>query len=132
MSAVKPLNPLKTPHFRTKYLGNDFILPRYKNAVARRVEPFMAIYDGFMFSAVQNRLKKCLSPRSWILFLREQTEQPRRREQISKSQEQEPTTSRVGYNRIIYIISRFRQILGFQISQIRQISADLSRFCQIL
>ena len=56
-----------------------------------------------MFGAVQKRLKKCLSPRSWILFLRGQKEQPRRREQISRFQEQESTTSRVGYNRIIYI-----------------------------
>ena len=59
--------PLKTPHFRTKYLSNDFILPRYKNAVAGRVDPFTAIDDGFMFGAVQKRLKKCLSPRSWPL-----------------------------------------------------------------
>ena len=42
------------------------------------------------------------------------------------------TTSRVGYNRIIYNISSFRQILGFQISQICQIQADISRFGQIL
>lgn len=53
MSAVKPLNPLKTPNFSTKYLSNDFILPRYKNAVAGRVDPFTAIYDGFMFGTVQ-------------------------------------------------------------------------------
>ena len=48
--------PLNAP-FRAKYLSNDFILPRYKNAVAGRVDPFTAIYDGFMFAAVQKRLK---------------------------------------------------------------------------
>lgn len=120
-----PKTPLKTPHFRTKYLSNDFILPRYKSAVAGRADPFTAIYDGFMFGAVQ----RGAGPSR----LRGQTEQPRRREQISRFQEQEPTTSRVGYNRIIYIL--YRVFVKFWVFRYRKsvkfkpIYRDLVKFC---
>lgn len=130
MSAVKPLNPLKTPHFRTKYLGNDFILPRYKNAVASRTERNRTIYAAFTFTA--RRKTVCPDHSDW----------PRRSRRTSPNvlffTSQGAGCVPVHLTAIwffalsLYNISRFRQILGFQISQICQIQADVSRFGQIL